>query len=82
MIVEHWTDSRSSVVLAGSHGTLCRVAERIGLPHGEVVPVTPARSVLALSGCALERYRTRVASRADELALSVGHTATPDALPG
>lgn len=75
VIVEHWTDSRHSVVLAGSRRALCRIADRVGLPHADVVTVTPARSVLALSGMPLERYRAELQRPLGDVAMSIRHGA-------
>ncbi|MGH9173538.1 MAG: hypothetical protein ACRD1H_04230 [Vicinamibacterales bacterium] len=55
-IQEHWTLSRSAVVLSGRRDQLERVAETVGVPLDDIADITTTRSTIGLWGAALERY--------------------------
>jgi hypothetical protein len=57
VIVEHWTDTRQSLVLLGPYADLCSVAVALRLPPDAIVQVSPLRSALALWGDTLAAYR-------------------------
>ncbi len=57
VVSEHWTDSRSAVVLAGRRATLERIAELLGLPAARVTTTGANVAVLGLwDGDALGTY--------------------------
>jgi len=68
-IEEHWTVSRRSVVLSGSHECLWEVADQLDVARDRVIAMTPTRAVLALWGAPLVAYQQRIHSESsmDEL---------------
>jgi hypothetical protein len=64
-IVEHWTETRRGLVLAGRPAEIDAIARALRLPEDAAVRVSPAISMLALWGESLAAYNRTFALAPD-----------------